>query len=253
MHRRVTSLCALLVACSSSTSPNDAQVREDSSTLDPDATSGSSDGGVSTIDGGPPPPLPEAVDCTAEVARFAGVVTSLEARTPLVGARVCVDAHPEIPCATTDANGFYELSCAPIGDAAIHFDAAGYAEGVWLWAGAVSAMPISLDVSLARMADNTTYLEPTGMVYPDDGDSLVTIDLNGNVAGLTARLVTGSGVGPYYSVDEGGRIDPTLSSASSDRELMFFVARPFSGWSDVEIALNATTGQCGERRGAWRG
>jgi hypothetical protein len=249
------SMVGLSAACSSP-----ATVRDGTDSGTPAADP---DGGIERptpdVDSGPmmpppmPPPAPDPIDCaTAEVARFAGVVTALSDRAPLVGARVCVLDHPEIPCATTSATGFYELACAPIGDAAISFEADGFAPGVWMWAGRAGETPESLDISLARVAENTAYLAPTGITYPAGSLSLVTIDLVGDVAGLSGAVAVGEGQGPFFSVDEGGRIDPAATGPSSDTELMFFVVEPHEGWSEVEIELLPTAGtECRQLGGAW--
>jgi hypothetical protein len=200
----------------------------------------------------PPPPPPDPIDCvSAPVAAFSGNVQTLSDRTPIAGARVCVLDHPELPCATTDADGFYVLECAPMGDAAISFEAEGFASGVWLWRGAPGD-PQDLSVFLARMAENTGYLSPTGVVYPDGASALVTIDLTGSVTGLTAVQRSGSGEGPFFSADQSGRIDPAATSAASADELVFFVARPWEGWSEIEIELLPPPGAtCAQLDGAW--
>lgn len=203
---------------------------------------------------GDPPPAPEPIDCgSSEIARFSGEVTTLADRAPIAGARVCVLEHDEIPCATTDASGFYQLDCAPVGDAAISFEADGFARGVWLWAGMPGEAYTDLDVSLARDAENTGYLAAAGMVYPDGVSSLITIVPTGNVAGLTAHLRSGAGEGAFYSVDQGGRIDPAMTSIAASGELAFFVAEPWTGWLELEVELvpadpSATCAQIG---GAW--
>lgn len=202
----------------------------------------------------PPPAPPDPIDCATDpIASFSGTIAALSDRAAIEGARVCVLDHPEIPCATTNADGFYVLECAPVGDAAISFEAEGFAGGVWLWRG-VEGEPQDLSIALARDAENTGYLAPTGVAYPDGESALVTIDLVGNVAGLTAVQRSGSGEGPFYSADESGRIDPAATSAASENELVFFVARPVPGWSEIELELIPPAGaSCGQLDGAWRG
>lgn len=216
--------------------------------IDPEPTP---DSGV-PIHGDPPPP-PDPVDCAGgDVARFSGELTALSDRAPIAGAQVCVLEHDEIPCATTDASGFWQLDCAPRGDAAIWFRADGFAPGVWLWAGPAGEAYEDLDVSLARDAENSGYLSPTGVTYPDGTSSLVTIVARGNSAGMTAVLRSGSGEGPFYSADQGGRIDPALTALPSADELVFFVAQPWSGWQEIEIELlSAGGGACQQDGGAW--
>lgn len=201
-----------------------------------------------------PPPAPAPIDCALEQARFSGEVTALADRSPIAGARVCVLEHDEIPCATADASGFYQLDCAPRGDAAISFEADGFARGVWLWAGPASGDAYEdLDVSLARDAENTAYLAPAGVVYPDGRSSLVTIVPVGNVAGLSAHLRSGSGEGAFYSADQGGRIDPAMRSITSTGELAFFVVEPWEGWHEIEIELVPADPSivCAQIGGAW--
>ena len=200
----------------------------------------------------PPPPPPGPIDCAAgPVASFSGTVQALGDRSAIAGARVCVLDHPEIPCATTSAEGFYVLECAPLGDAAISFDAVGFASGVWLWRG-VAGGPTDLSVLLARDSENTGYLSPTGVTYPDGSSALVTIDANGAVDGVTARLRSGSGHGAFYSADDGGRIDPSATFLADETELVFFVARPWEGWSELEVEITPPTGRsCAQTDGAW--
>jgi len=202
---------------------------------------------------GDPPPPPAPVDCgSGDVARFSGELTALSDRAPIAGARVCVLEHEEIPCATTDASGFWQLDCAPRGDAAIAFEAAGFAPGVWLWAGPAGDAYEDLDVSLARDAENTSYLAPTGVTYPAGASSLVTLVPRGNVAGMTAVLRSGTGEGAFYSADQGGRIDLAAVALSTSDELVFFVAQPWEGWQEIEIELvPAGGGGCTQRGGAW--
>ncbi|UJR80063.1 hypothetical protein [Sandaracinus amylolyticus] len=200
----------------------------------------------------PPPPPPGPVDCAAgPVASFAGTVQALADRRAIAGARVCVLDHPEIPCVATNAEGFYVLGCAPIGDAAISFEADGFASGVWLWRG-VAGEPTDLSVLLARDSENTGYLAPTGVTYPDGSSALVTIDANGAVEGLTARLRSGSGHGAFYSADDGGRIDPSATFLADESELVFFVARPWEGWGELEVELIAPGRTCAQTDGAWQ-
>jgi hypothetical protein len=211
------------------------------------------DSGMPMRDAGPPPDPPAPIDCAAEpIARFSGSVMALTDRVPMEGAHVCVLDHPEIPCAATDALGSYALACAPPGDAAISFEAAGFAPGVWLWNGRAGAPPQDLSVSLVRDAENTAYLAPAGVTYPDGASALVTIDLVGDVAGLMAALRTGEGEGPFYSADEGARVDPAATSAAGEGEFVFFLARPDPGWSEIEIELVPANGAtCTQLEGAW--
>lgn len=200
----------------------------------------------------PPPPPPGPVDCDSDpIASFSGTVQALSDRSAIAGARVCVLDHPEIPCATSNAEGFYALGCAPVGDAAISFEADGFASGVWLWRG-VAGDAIDLSVLLARESENTGYLSPTGVRYPDGSSALVTIDANGAVEGMTARLRSGSGEGAFYSADDGGRIDPSATFLEDETELVFFVARPWEGWSELEVEILPPAGRrCGQVDGAW--
>src|SRR5262249_53963967 len=79
----------------------------------------------------PTPGPPRPVECEhGVIASCGGTVVGLIDRSPIAGASVCVIDHPEIPCVATDANGFYSMECAPVGDAAIGFEAAGYASGM---------------------------------------------------------------------------------------------------------------------------
>lgn len=209
-------------------------------------------GDAGTMPPPPPPPPPEPVDCATDpIASFSGTVVSLSDRMPIANARVCVIDHPEIPCATTNSVGFYVLECAPLGDAGITFEAEGFATGVWLWRGAEGDAQ-DLSVALARDEENTNYLAPTGFTYPDGASALVTIDPVGRAAGLSAVQRSGSGEGPFFSADEAGRVDPTASSLASESELMFFLAQPIEGWSEIEIELLPPAGvSCAQLDGAW--
>lgn len=216
-------------------------------------TASPSDAGTPPADHGDPPPPPEPVDCAAgDVARFAGQVTALSDRAPIANARVCVLEHEEIDCVTTDAAGSYALDCAPRGDAAISFEATGFAPAVWLWAGPPSGDAYeSLDVSLSTDAENRAYFEPTGVGYPDGASSLVTIVPRGNVFGMTARLRSGTGQGAFYTVYESGAIDPLIEFITAENELAFFVAQPWNGWHELEVELVPRSGSCAQLGGAW--
>lgn len=215
------------------------------------------DGGVldsgMMSDAGRPPPPPPPVDCDNDpISSFAGVVQTLSGRTPIEGVRVCVLEHPEIPCATTDSVGYYELACAPVGEAAISFQVTDYSTGIWLWNGE-AGMNHELSVFLVTPEENTIYFSATGVSYPNGTTGLITITFSGNAAGLTASLRSGSGDGPFYTINEGGQVSATAITLESSSEFAYFMARPTLGWHELEIELSPTTGiVCGHANGIWQ-
>jgi hypothetical protein len=203
-------------------------------------------------DAGPPPP-PTPIDCENDpISSFAGVVQALNGSGPIAGVRVCVLDHPEIPCATTSAAGYYELACAPVGEAAISFESTEYSTGVWLWNGEVNVTH-ALSVLLETPEGNTIYFASTGVAYPDGMSGLLTMTFTGNAGGLTARLRSGEGRGPFYTINEGGQLSPTATELESASEFAFFIARPAPGWNEIEVELNPGAGiVCGHPDGIWQ-
>ncbi len=175
------------------------------------------------------------------------------ATPPIPGARVCVDQHPEIPCATSAADGTFVLSGLPGGtDLALTLDKSGYTP---------TLQPIQTS-NADMVATSPLGMTPTTDPLPDAG---FAIDLQGNGAvtffalafsgatatpavGVTAALSPAAGHGPLYT-DGRGKIDLAATSLSGygglyydvpagDYTLTFAAAAfncspistPFAGW-----------------------
>jgi hypothetical protein len=116
---------------------------------------------------------------------------------PIEGATICVLHHPEIACATSDANGSYTMELPDLGGAniAVQASAQGYLGEVTLLLGPAHTS-LGEETSwvsnlLYSDAEATTLLATqAGFTYPDSGTGFLQIRVNGATEGFTGATVS---------------------------------------------------------------
>ena len=152
---------------------------------------------------------------------------------PIEGATVCAYTQPDLPCATTNAVGEFELSgLAPRSEAAITVTATGHRSAV---------LPFVTD---ERPVRPSLALEPVEVVDARDASTgaspapgtgsvgFVAVGASGGLAGVSVT-VTPAGAGPYY-VDADRSLDTGLT-ATSERGFGFVLGLP-PGVADLRFS-----------------
>jgi len=166
-----------------------------------------------------------------------GTVSEATNARRIAGARVCIVDRPEIPCATTDANGAYDLTMpawtAEV-DIAFNVTAAGHLG----FTGLVHEMPGSVTWLSAQLYDDagaTNMLAKAGFTYPAGGKAFVALSVfkgsGGAAEGLT---VSSSPAGTPVYFDKNGSPDPTLTAITTNAYLLIGNLAP----GLVEITLS---------------
>ena len=163
-----------------------------------------------------------------------GLVDGGEA--PLAGATVCVIVPYDSPCATTDANGHYELDVPAASKAPIQLATTIYAPGHLGKTELVQETPGVLvpsavwyvDDTLWSDADAQSFATQGAFTYPPEGTAYLVLRVlhqtGGGVTGATAILSPRSGATIYAST--AGVLDPTLSNTTSSGEIVFANVTP---------------------------
>lgn len=202
-------------------------------------------------------PDTEPVQCpTGNVGSLWGRVYDQETFNPLAGVGVCVLNQPSLGCATSNADGIYQITCVPAGDAELEYRAAGYPRQLWAW---TSRDNWDEDVNLGLLPESNyaEFLAPSGQAFPDATRSLVTMYFvgDGTVDGARVALSQGTGSGPYYTRYEGGTLDPSITSITSLHENAYLFAQAPSGSDEIEITVTPGPGasSCTQYYGGWVG
>jgi hypothetical protein len=191
----------------------------------------SADGGQ--LDGGP---------STLEIVQLPGTVLEIKGGAPIVGAHICIVDRPEIPCATSDADGSYTLSMpawtAPV-DIAFFVKADGHlgstglvheTPGIVTWL----SQPLYSDAPAADL------MNQAGFAYPAGGKAFVMLAvvraIGGAAEGLTASISPAADKGPVY-MSPVGTPDPTLTGFSSNGYALFGDLEP----GPFEITVSDTS------------
>lgn len=201
-----------------------------------DAASNAPDAGADAppVDASPPP------------VTVTGTVVEATGPAPVAGARVCILDAPAIPCATTDAQGAYQLALPAWTtelDLAVNVTADGHlgftglthqtTNGV-VWFGEI---PLMDDAAAAAMLQ-----AHAGFAYPAPGKAFVLFSVfrasGGAATGATATLSPASGNGPVYA-QPSGTLDPTLAAITANGYLMFGEVTP--GKLSIAVAGVACT------------
>jgi hypothetical protein len=174
----------------------------------------------------------------ADVRIITSTVADYHGGAPLAGARVCVVGHPEIPCATSGADGTYVMTVTEPTtdrDLAVNVTAAGYLGGTALLhetAGELTWATPSLFDDAAAAA----LLTPAGIAYPSGGKGVVLLSVWGRSGGAALGVTVSSapaGGAPVY-LDQTGTPDPTLSGITSDGYVLLGNLQP----GPIEITVS---------------
>lgn len=199
-----------------------------------------------------------AVDASAEAsscplerrAELRGRVTILDGSKdppPAAGARVCVHGRPDLPCASALADGTFEHTCMPEGDAAVLFEQAGIGRTLWLRV-FTSGLGQTIDAKIATTEENRKLFAPAGVTYPRAGHGMITVNDSQDSAGGGIRIEPhGAGVeGPFLS-GNGETIDADggLTHGGGVAFLVAPVGEQVIGLSDPD------GGACGQVSGGW--
>ncbi|HUJ58290.1 MAG TPA: carboxypeptidase-like regulatory domain-containing protein [Kofleriaceae bacterium] len=174
----------------------------------------------------PDAPPADAPPIDAAPAVLSGTVTD-ESSNPIAGAKVCILGHPEVACATTDANGGWTLEVPflpppPPIELAWSYTATGYLGFVGLEDEAVagayiyySSVPLFDDTMATAM-----LATQAGFTYPNATAGFVQVRVHGPI-GSTAALSPASGSGPVYTRTD-GTPDPTLTGTQAIDAMVYF-------------------------------
>ncbi|HEY3801694.1 MAG TPA: hypothetical protein VGL61_03770 [Kofleriaceae bacterium] len=145
---------------------------------------------------------------------------------PVGSAMVCVLDHPEIPCATSDANGEYVIGLPNLAgdDIAIQVTASNFIGEVLLEEEPATGVAWPTEIPLEMMADAIDELATgAGFTYPGSGGFLELRVMGGTagvLTGATATLAPAAGAGPVY-VGSDGTPDPSLVGTTGDGGILF--------------------------------
>lgn len=179
----------------------------------------------------------------------------------IAGAKVCILDHPEIGCATTDAQGEYTMTFPAFASSTLfimHFTAAGHLGSLLpasytstpefvstSWRGGV---PLWADDEAREMAAKA------GFTYPAPNTGFIELRLLGGLGsdiidGVTATLTPSSGTGPIYA-SASGDPDPSLTQTVASNFIRFGNVAP----GPVTITVNPGARTCSlpdKTSGAW--
>jgi hypothetical protein len=196
-----------------------------------DATKGTTGGLDGGLDGGPP---------IGNFVQVSSTVIEVKAGAPIANARICIVDRPEIPCATSAADGSYTLSIpawtTPVDiafnvTAARHLGSTGLVHEkpgsvVWL------SHPLYDDAGAAELMNHA------GFTYPGGGKGYVLLAMfrgsGGAAQGLTATSAP-AGLGPVY-LDPVGTPNPALTAVTSNGYALFGGLEP----GPIEITVSDT-------------
>src|SRR5262245_41933320 len=163
------------------------------------------------------------VDASLPPVTVSGTVVEAAGSAPLAGARVCILDAPAIPCATTDAQGAYQIALPAWTtdlDLAVNVTAAGHLGFTGLTHQTTNGVVWFSQIPLMDDAAATARLQAqAGFAYPAPGKGFVLLSVfrasGGAVTGATAALSPASGSGPVYA-QPSGTLDPTLAATTAN-------------------------------------
>lgn len=169
-----------------------------------------------------------AADASGPPVMASGTVVEAAGSGPIAGARVCILDAPAIPCATTDAEGAYQIALPPWTtelDVAMNVTAAGHLGFTGLTHQTAYGVVWFGEIPLMDDAAATARLQAqAGFAYPAPGKAFVLFSVfrasGGAATGATATLSPASGSGPVYA-QPSGTFDPTLAAVTTNAYLMF--------------------------------
>lgn len=200
----------------------------DNRTVDTDAAVAACDGPSSTYRG---------------IARAFDLATPYEQLPRIAGVRVCNGDRPDLPCATTDAAGRYELRCVTPGDVVLTYAHADYVSSAWLRV--ARGLDEEQDVTLLTAAQHAAFYAPVAQTFPRAGHGVIAVNDVSHIDGL--QLTAAGALGPYYSRD-GRTIDATATATVGDG-LAFFIAP--AGTLTIEITPVDAAHICGHAGGGF--
>lgn len=174
-----------------------------------------------------------AADASGPPVMASGTIVEAAGTAPIAGARVCILDAPAIPCATTDAEGAYQIALPPWTtelDVAVNVTAAGHLGFTGLTHQTATGVVWFGEIPLMDDAAATARLQgQAGFAYPAPGKAFVQFSVfhasGGAVAGATATISPASGSGPVYA-QPSGTLDPTLAAVTTNGYLMFGEVTP---------------------------
>lgn len=189
---------------SSSSSGSDSSTGSSSSSSGSDSGSESSTGAVDTV-------------------TLSGTVTNFGTTTPLGDIDVCVFGEDDIPCATTDVMGMYNLMGVPVAEGAIEFTGANRFPSLFWGEGPMEDQILNYNL-LSTVASAVLALSLDQEIDDNLGHLAIAVsDGAALVPGVTFTMTPSSGALGYLTPMG---IDPQLTETSEVG---------FAGWLNVDV------------------
>jgi hypothetical protein len=178
---------------------------------------------------------------TIPTVGFSSTLVDVAGGAPIAGAAVCVYQHPELACATSDAQGAFTARIPANARTGILIDKSGYASvlipvptSTSDWSGSTIRLP--------TFTSTQTFYSAAGATYLDAGKGFlgVFITLGNTQTGYgntTVSLVPASGTGPYYA-GTSGTYDSGLTATSAYGFARFAALAP----ATLEVAPHCGAG-----------
>src|SRR4051812_12056572 len=157
---------------------------------------------------------------------------------------LCVEGHPELPCArTTDASGAFTLCVPSTGDLGIHMKQSGFEPALYL----VGAGSVPADAVLLAGDDETVkqrYYDPLAATYPPKFGTNIVFTLVDDAGPLTNANITltPNPNKPVAFLDASSMLDQSLQATSASGRAIVAEAAPNS--YAVEVKVGATVRTC---------
>jgi hypothetical protein len=161
---------------------------------------------------------------------YNGAITDTNSK-PIAGAMICVLDHPDIPCATTDGSGAYQIHAPDLQGAqiAVEATATGYLGEVSLQTEPVDANGFHITEWPSKIFLPTTAMASAqlgtqaGFTFPGTGTGFLLMSVHGATAGVsvgaTVAISPTAGKGPVYWDTNGP--NPSLGATTSDSGVSF--------------------------------
>ena len=193
----------------------------------------------------------DSADATASTLTFSGTTVISPGGTPLTQVTVCVFAHPELPCTTSDSAAHFSIGLPMDAETGITLVRTGYAS-VLLPLETAELDETGYVIGLPTASSRTSLYAAFGATFPDSTNGFVMLEGTQSgqnelgLAGATGALNPSSGTGPFY-LDANGNAAPSATSTST-YSLIFFAGVPPSTYVGQ---LSPTSMSCFENFGGW--
>lgn len=205
---------------------------------------GACDSGDTAVDGPDATPLPDITDefDDATVYIWGTTIPFVPGSFTfqgMAGVKVCIDSHPEIPCAVSDETGSYRIDGVPA-DTEITMVASkqGWVSGA-TQTRTVLANSQSISLFVTDEVGTAALVRPVGYDYPFDGVGAVTFRFRDFATGGLRDAVITASSGDVIYTQRGGIPDPTLTAARRGDGYIFDVSP-----GEITIDIDAPGFRC---------